>query len=185
MDHQEKLGSELGSSLLGMSKRFLGLGGSSQPSGIGLGALVTLRNFNILELQKKVRKFDFFQNQPKQVGKARQYNNNERSDKQKCEFHKCYRDDRQTLSTSRFNQNCADLLIRRLTNRQIRSRKEQGSSHRGSFLGCGSPDDGLENGNRRDPPPPPPKFSDCRSFSPQTLPNETCTGTFRRKFQVT
>ena len=136
-----------------MSKRFLGLGGSSQPSGIGLGALVTLRNFNILELQKTVRKFDFFQNQPKQVGKARQYNNNERSDKQKCEFHKCCRDDRQTLSTSRFNQNCADLLIRRLTNRQIRSRKEQGSSHRGSFLGCGSPDDGLENGNRRDPPP--------------------------------
>ena len=127
---------------------------------------MTLRNFNILELQKKVRKYDFFQNQPKQVGKARQYNNNERSDKQKCEFHKCCRDDRQTLSTSRFNQNCADLLIRRLTNRQIRSRKEQGSSHRGSFLGCGSPDDGLENGNRRDPPP---QSSQIVAHSPPTF----------------
>ena len=146
---------------------------------------MTLRNFNILELQKTVRKFDFFQNQPKQVGKARQYNNNERSDKQKCEFHKCCRDDRQTLSTSRFNQNCADLLIRRLTNRQIRSRKEQGSSHRGSFLGCGSPDDGLENGNRRDPPPPPPKFSDCRSFSPLSLAGSCSVMSYLRQCRLT
>ena len=52
---------------------------------------------------KKSTKKDFFQNQPKQVGKAREYNNNKRRNKQKCKFQKCCRNDRQTLSTSRFN----------------------------------------------------------------------------------
>ena len=48
------------SSFLGMTKRFLGLGGSSQPSGIGLGALVTMRNFqHIGAAQKKYEKTTF------------------------------------------------------------------------------------------------------------------------------
>ena len=95
--------------------------------------------------EKKYEKTTLSKTSQNGVGNARQYNNNELSDKQKFEFDKCRRDDRQTLSISRLNQNGADLLIRRLTNRQTCSRKGQGSSHRGSFLGCG----GLKNGNRR------------------------------------
>ena len=82
--------------------------------------------------------------------------------------------DNTTLSTGRLNHNYADLLIRRLTSKHA-AEKNKDPATEGRFWFPGSPDDGLENGNRRSPPPPPPpqKFSDCRLFSPQSQPQSS------------